>query len=97
MISISVAPGGNPVALDDPDRWATRWRGCPKCVKLYCDRCAPETVDSCPACGSRLLVPDADGFGRLYLGGPRAWLSGLPAGTTSPSKAPGKKWWQFWN
>jgi hypothetical protein len=78
MISISIAPGGNPVALADPDHWARSWRGCPNCVKLYCERCAPESRADCPTCGTGLMVPDHEGFVRLYFGGPRAWFDGLP-------------------
>lgn len=50
MISISMIPGGNPVALEDPERWATSYASCPLCHRAYCDRCmaADPLCQDCP-------------------------------------------------
>lgn len=49
MISISMIPGGNPVALEEPERWAASYASCPLCHRAYCDRCmAADPL--CPDC-----------------------------------------------
>ena len=39
LISISVIPGGNPVALADPETWARHYKVCTECGAHFCDRC----------------------------------------------------------
>ena len=48
-ISISIIPGGNPVALADPEKWSATWRPCPVCHHAYCDRCM-DFEPLCPKC-----------------------------------------------
>lgn len=56
FISISLIPGGNPVALADPATWATSYVQCPVCGKPYCDQCASRDP-LCPKCeGPRELA-----------------------------------------
>ena len=49
LISFSAIPGGNPVALADPEHWATSYRQCERCGRLYCGECAQAPV-LCPDC-----------------------------------------------
>lgn len=51
FISVSIVPGGNPVALADPERWSVVRRVCDDCRKSFCDRCAPSVRTPCPSCG----------------------------------------------
>ncbi len=51
FISVSAVPGGNPVALADPERWSVVKRVCEDCRKCFCDRCAPSVRSPCPSCG----------------------------------------------
>lgn len=51
LISVSIVPGGNPVALADPQRWSVVRRVCEDCRKSFCDRCAPSVRTPCPSCG----------------------------------------------
>lgn len=65
MISVSKAPGGNPVALADPAHFAVSFRICLDCQRTYCDRCLPERSGlfrgpRCPSCGGKF----ADGARR---------------------------------
>lgn len=62
-ISISIDPGGNPVALDDYDSWSFLYATCPKCGQCFCDRCVKRTNQStfgvkCPSCGGACDTPD---------------------------------------
>jgi hypothetical protein len=66
LISISAIPGGNPVALADPERWATKYVRCQKCGKFFCDRCLKKLGGvfarllgrrKCSACGGSLSQP----------------------------------------
>lgn len=51
-ISISVLPGGNTVALADPERWAIHFGHCVDCGRHFCDRCVDKSK-KCPLCGGR--------------------------------------------
>ncbi|MFA5240617.1 MAG: hypothetical protein WC476_13045 [Phycisphaerae bacterium] len=53
MISISICPGGNPVALENPETMATVYMRCKKCGTHYCDRCLKKMggLFKKPACG----------------------------------------------
>ncbi|GAA3455625.1 hypothetical protein GCM10018962_74580 [Dactylosporangium matsuzakiense] len=59
MISISVNPGGNPVARNDPEHFSIRFQICPDCHATFCDRCvAPKTMlraAKCRDCGGKLV------------------------------------------
>lgn len=55
-ISISRLPGGNPMAREDPERWATSYATCDVCHHTYCDRCVENAAGKCPGCGKRLEV-----------------------------------------
>ena len=39
LISVSRLPGGNPVARENPDKWATSHQTCGHCRIPYCDKC----------------------------------------------------------
>lgn len=59
LVSVSAVPGGNPVALADPEGYATRYVRCAGCGRHVCDRCAaqPPPVAApgpCPWCGGAL-------------------------------------------
>ncbi len=56
MISVSAAPGGNPVARSDPEGYASEWALCPRCGGYTCDRCLARQRGAC-RCGTgvRLL------------------------------------------
>ena len=53
LISISTLPGGNPVALAEPEVWATSYGFCRKCRKYFCDRCC-SVNQHCSQCGKTL-------------------------------------------
>ncbi|WP_194814901.1 hypothetical protein [Nocardia sp. XZ_19_385] len=60
MLSISVIPGGNPVARADPEHFAVRFLTCTLCRSGFCDRCLPAEspfyrLRACPKCGADLL------------------------------------------
>jgi len=61
-ISISGLAGGNPVALANPEAWATRYMRCEKCGLYFCDHCVDRqkkaTHPSCLSCGAKLYTPD---------------------------------------
>jgi hypothetical protein len=56
MISISLLPGGNPVARQYPDMFAAEYARCDRCNKTYCDRCVANAGGKCPGCGKRVEV-----------------------------------------
>lgn len=59
LISVSAIPGGNPVALSNPEMWATIHFECASCGKPYCDRCVKKSSGmSCPSCGGKLQRHD---------------------------------------
>lgn len=65
MISVSKAPGGNPVARADPEHFAISFRICQDCHQNYCDRCLAGRGGlfrgpRCTGCGGKL----ADGARR---------------------------------
>ncbi|GAA2794893.1 tetratricopeptide repeat protein [Crossiella cryophila] len=69
MISVSKAPGGNPVARADPEHFAISFRICQDCHQNYCDRCLAGRGGllrgpRCAECGGKL----ADGARR-----PEVW------------------------
>jgi hypothetical protein len=47
-ISISDIPGGNPVALKDPENWVVDYVHCLKCENFYCLDCAEKPQHVCP-------------------------------------------------
>lgn len=59
LISVSNIPGGNPVALRDPEHFAIRFWVCADCHQNFCDRCAPRgglfAPARCTHCGGRLV------------------------------------------
>jgi hypothetical protein len=62
LISISNIPGGNPVALADPERWATVYMVCGSCGTFFCDRCLKQMGGffkkaKCSKCGGELKKP----------------------------------------
>jgi hypothetical protein len=59
LISGSVIPGGNPVALADPDLWTTSYQQCPDCLALYCDECSKHEP-LCPNCPGPRRPPPHD-------------------------------------
>lgn len=59
MISVSSIPGGNPVALNDPENYAVKFKICEKCSARYCDRCADDSVTACADCGGTLTSPES--------------------------------------
>lgn len=64
-ISVSRAPGGNPVALADPEGWAFLFAVCPECGRCICDRCiarrkVPVSDLRCFRCGGHFQVPDRE-------------------------------------
>ena len=59
MLSISVIPGGNPVARADPEHFAVDFLTCTLCRSGFCDRCLPaespfHKLRACPKCGADL-------------------------------------------
>lgn len=63
LISISKLEGGNPVALANPERWATVYKECDSCGAAFCDRClaqmgsGPFGKPKCSKCGGSLKSP----------------------------------------
>jgi hypothetical protein len=59
LISVSVVPGGNPVARNDPEHFSIEFQTCPDCHNTYCDRCVPVRGPNGPArckgCSGRLV------------------------------------------
>jgi tetratricopeptide (TPR) repeat protein len=43
LISVSVIPGGNPVAQADPEHFSVTFLVCPDCHSTFCDRCVPRS------------------------------------------------------
>jgi hypothetical protein len=69
MISISISPGGNEVALADPEHFAVRFTKCSRCAKLWCDRCGRARC----ACGAALRTETpGERLAHFNLGGPAA-------------------------
>ncbi|MCB9595812.1 MAG: hypothetical protein H6719_24030 [Sandaracinaceae bacterium] len=72
-MSISAIPGGSPVALADPEGYASSYLVCGGCHDHTCDRCAKKAPPigphtPCPKCGGALRwegvpLPDAGGAG----------------------------------
>lgn len=65
MISLSALPGGNPVALANPERWAVLHAFCGLCGRCMCDRCIarrglPVSELRCVACGGHYRVEDLE-------------------------------------
>ncbi|NML45963.1 hypothetical protein HHL11_19605 [Ramlibacter sp. G-1-2-2] len=93
FISVSIAPGGNPVAKADPERWSLTRTLCPGCGYSLCDRCAPRGTTSCPRCKAAFAGGGAPGdeedAGRweqqagLMLA--RRWLAGALLGSVVTS------------
>jgi tetratricopeptide (TPR) repeat protein len=63
LISVSRHPGGNPVALAEPEHWSTEYFFCRECGEAFCDRCAAMRPGrafgvvkshNCGSCGGRL-------------------------------------------
>ena len=59
LISVSSIPGGNSVALEDPEGFAATYLMCAECKAKTCDRCAGHSPilrgdSSCPACQGTL-------------------------------------------
>ncbi len=69
-ISISICPGGNPVALADPENWATEYLLCRGCGAGFCDRCLEKIGNrvKCNNCGGQLYTPDFRDKGRIQFG-----------------------------
>ena len=64
LISLSLIPEGNPVALKD-HHWAATYRSCDVCGQLYCEKCS-EITPLCPGCpGPRKPVKESDILKRL--------------------------------
>ncbi|EIV92659.1 tetratricopeptide repeat protein [Frankia sp. QA3] len=67
-ISISVIPGGNPTALENPDEFSIVYSVCMDCRAHFCDRCAPAARDRprgtvrCRRCTGELV--DGQGWER---------------------------------
>ena len=60
MISVSAVPGGNPVALRDPEHFAVLYSTCEDCKHMFCDRHASGKSGlfgkpRCPDCRGKLL------------------------------------------
>jgi len=67
FISVSVAPEGNPVALADPEHWATVFAVCDNCKKFFCDRCIGDSRQ-CPKCKGKVTMHrPGDGFAYKFL------------------------------
>ncbi|MEW6130413.1 MAG: hypothetical protein AB1757_25490 [Acidobacteriota bacterium] len=47
LISVSTIPGGNPVAQNDPEHWATEYVNCSQCGAFYCTTCAAHKQVCC--------------------------------------------------
>lgn len=54
FISISLVPGGNPMAITHPDLFAATYAMCDRCHKPFCDQCVANAGGKCPECGKRL-------------------------------------------
>jgi len=62
FISVSHCPEGNPVALEDPEKWSIIFAECQKCGAYICDRCIGNSRE-CPVCGSVVKIHrPGDGF-----------------------------------
>lgn len=72
-ISVSIHPGGNPVALEDPEKWATEYMRCKQCGAHYCDRCLKKMgglfkKPACGKCGGELTPGGPDEAIELMMG-----------------------------
>ena len=64
-ISVSFMPEGNPVALEEPEKWALIFAECSGCGAFICDRCIGNSRE-CPACGAAVTMHEpGDGFAYL--------------------------------
>lgn len=62
LISVSFDPKGNPVALNDPERWSVIFAECEGCGAFICDRCIGDSKE-CPVCGAKVKMhKPGDGF-----------------------------------
>ncbi|MFF7250762.1 tetratricopeptide repeat protein [Embleya sp. NPDC008237] len=60
LVSLSEVPGGNPVALRDPEGFAVSFLICGDCKLTFCERCDPRRIRliralPCGACGGKLF------------------------------------------
>ena len=85
MISVSAVPGGNPVALADPEGWALEYGRCPTCNAHYCDRCIAKLA--APQCPKDNAVFSRHGPIPLAPAAPPA---------SKPVAQSTKPWWKFW-
>ena len=78
-ISVSTRPGGNPVALENPEEWAFFHATCDQCGYFICDRCVkrrstPVQEMTCPGCGGELEVPGREYNAQIMRDfGEKAW------------------------
>lgn len=56
MISISNAPGGNPIARMSPDMMTTEYGQCDRCRAPFCARCIRSAGGKCPDCGQATQI-----------------------------------------
>jgi hypothetical protein len=66
LVSVSVNPRGNPVALADPGLFSADYLYCPRCERFWCDACA--AASRCE-CGVEREGPSAAHALRIMFGG----------------------------
>lgn len=55
-ISISIMPGGNPLAKANPDKFTIKYGRCGRCGRTYCDKCIMSKHNKCPGCGRSIEI-----------------------------------------
>ncbi|MCP3099968.1 hypothetical protein LZ198_13920 [Myxococcus sp. K15C18031901] len=68
LVSLSVDPGGNPMAAADPARFRVRYHHCPACQRFWCDGCE-QGGSPCRSCGGALEGPTPRHALELIFGG----------------------------
>lgn len=66
LVSVSLTPGANPIALSDPATFSAGYLHCPSCARFWCDDCL--AASQCE-CGVPRQPPNPSHALRLMLGG----------------------------
>lgn len=56
MISVSIVPGGNPIARANPEMFQLRYGRCERCSGVYCEECIRAAGTQCPRCARSIEI-----------------------------------------
>jgi len=88
FISISLVPGGNPMAHSHPELFAASYAVCDHCHKPFCDQCVTNAGGKCPECGKRLELQGPPPGEASVPPAVQEMLRKLDAQTAQPTRPP---------